>query len=188
MDRWMKVTKSRLEQIARKGERTDVSVQSPNSPDIKHRGFREWKQHIAMQKPLSVCCWAEAWLAGTVLLSYLRPLSSAFALDLGAEEEQQLLSRDVKSLWILHHDPLGTHFWRNEKTEGIASTMLSSSSLESKLQPDCEIRGFGIETWRNTITKYHFYPIISFNHCLQRASGHQAGHGQISYSNSTSFH
>lgn len=78
----------------------------------------------------------------------------------------RLLSRHVKSLWILHQDPLGTCFGRNEKTECIASTVLNSCSLESKLQPDCEIRGFGIETRKNANTKHGFYHITSFHHCL----------------------
>lgn len=48
MDRWMKVTKSRLEQKTRRGERIFISVQPPNPPSIKHKGFREWKQHLAI--------------------------------------------------------------------------------------------------------------------------------------------
>lgn len=78
---------------------------------------------------------------------------------------------EMWSLWILHQGPLGTHFGRNKKTESIASIMLSCRSLESSLQPDCEIRGLGIETRINLNKKLGFCYITSFHHCLPRACG-----------------
>lgn len=89
-----------------------------------------------------------------------------------SEHLGRLLSRDVKNLWILHQGSLGTHLGRNAKAESIASVMLSCCSLESSLQPGCEIRGLGTETRTNPNTKQGFCCITTFRHCLLRACGH----------------
>lgn len=89
-DRQIKVTKSRLEQKAREGERTLKPVQSPNPFTIKHKGFTEWNPHFPMQKPLSTCSWARLGLHSFL---DIWPLACAFSLELRTAEEQV-------SIWV----------------------------------------------------------------------------------------
>lgn len=113
--------------------------------------------------------------ARTVLLSWCLTSGLRFSpLSWGQQRNiskhlGRLLSGDVRNLWILHQGSLGTHFGRNEEAESIASIMLSCCSLESSLQPGCEIRGLGTETRINPNTKQGFCYITTFHHCLHRA-------------------
>lgn len=178
MDRRMKVTKSRLEQKARKGERTVenlcglqillISNTKALGTEISTSQCRSHSIPAPDQEPgLGLYSFLDVWPLWSALSPWTWGQRRSSSKHLG-----RLLSRDVKSLWTLHQGPLRTHFGRNEKAESIASIMLSCCSLESSLQPDCEIRGLGIETKINPNTKQGFCYITSFHHCLPRAHGH----------------